>query len=188
MSRRSSRHVRARAGVLRFFRSETVPIGPTGIAPFAGTVIAMVVILAAGPEIFAGTAAAAAPTPKCQITQGNSTDPNYTPNPPLRSHVGTGFVLSGILRSGIDCAVIPKARVEFWLAGPNGYDEAHRGTVITDGSGRYRIESNFPVASFGRPHIHLRVAVPGFKPLAITFLPTPGTTAGTLDLVLEPEV
>lgn len=139
-----------------------------------------------------GVTAGAAPpnASRCQLTLGAGGDPFYKPNSPLRSHVGTGFVLTGIVRSGIDCAAMPGARVEFWLRAPDGqYDDLHRGIVVTDSNGRYRIESNFPGGGdFLAPHIHLRVAVPGYKALATVFLPRAGTTAGTLDLVLEPEV
>lgn len=132
---------------------------------------------------------AAASPPKCPITPTGYMDPNYTPNPPVRSHVGNGFVLTGVVRSGIDCAVLPRARVEIWHAGPNGsYDTIHRGTVITDAGGRFRFETDFPGSSFGQPHIHLRVAVPGFKPTAVVFLPKPGTKTGEIEIVLEPEV
>ena len=135
-----------------------------------------------------GLTAAASP-PKCPITPTGYMDPNYSPNPPLRSHVGNGFVLTGVVRSGIDCSVLPRARVEIWHAGPNGsYDMVHRGTVITDAGGRFRFETDFPGSSFGQPHIHLRVAVPGFKPTAAVFLPKPGTGAGEIQIVLEPEV
>jgi protocatechuate 3,4-dioxygenase beta subunit len=78
-------------------------------------------------------------------------------------------------------------RVELWLRGPDGqYDDVHRGTVITDGNGRYRFESNFPGG--GAPHIHVRVAAPGYRPLATVYFPRSGAVAGVLDLVLEPEV
>jgi hypothetical protein len=138
--------------------------------------------------------AAGAPTPpsaaaRCPLTQSEFGDPGYKPNTPIRPHVGTGFVLGGVVRSGIDCSVIPRARVEFWLAGPNGYDDVHRGTVLTDATGRYRFESNFPSGSFGRqPHIHVRIAVPGFRTLTTAFFPQAGSAAGTFDIVLEPEV
>ena len=161
----------------------------TPVERIAGALIASAILLAAHAAIRGGSAAIAAPAPKCPITTAGFADPNYTPNPPLRSRVGTGFVLTGVVRSGIDCTVIPRARVEIWHAGPNGYyDEAHRGTVLTDAGGRYRFESNFPGSSFGQPHIHVRVAVPGFKPVVTALFPKPGTTAGTLDLVLEPEL
>ena len=80
--------------------------------------------------------------------------------------------------------------MEFWLRGPNGqYDDVHRGSVITDGNGRYRFETNFPGGDGGfTPHIHLRVAVPGFRTLVTIYLPRAGDTTGMYDLVLEPEV
>ena len=127
---------------------------------------------------------------RCPLTQGNAGDPFYKPNTPIRPHVGTGFMLTGIIRSGIDCAAIRGAHVEFWLRRPDGqYDDAHRGTVVADSNGRYRFESNFPGGDGGfQPHIHLRVAVPGFRTLTTVYLPRAGTSSGTLDLVLEPEV
>jgi len=136
---------------------------------------------------WAGPAATAG---KCPLTPGDGGDPFYKPNTPVRPHVGTGFVLTGIVRSGIDCSALRGARVEFWLRGPNGqYDDVHRGTVITDGDGRYRFESSFPGGGdILQPHIHLRVAVPGFRTLTTVYLPHAGAAAGTFDLVLEPEL
>jgi protocatechuate 3,4-dioxygenase beta subunit len=125
------------------------------------------------------------------LTPGDGADPFYAPNAPVRSHVGTGFVLSGIVRSGIDCSALRGARVEFWLRRPDGqYDDAHRGIVITDANGRYRVESNFPGGGSGgiQPHIHLRVAVPGYRTLITIYFPEAGATTGTFDLILEPEV
>jgi len=153
-----------------------------------------IVLLAASLAALTGiTAGAASPstTARCPLTQGAGGDPFYKPNAPVRSRVGTGFVLSGMVRSGIDCAAMQGARVEVWLRAPDGqYDDVHRGTVITDGNGRYRFESNFPGGGGGffQPHIHLRVAVPGYKTLVTVYLPQAGATTGTFDLVLEPEV
>ncbi len=151
------------------------------------------VLLAALLGVLSGVTAGAAPPPagpRCPLTPGDGGDPFYKPNPPVRSHVGTGFVLSGVVRSGIDCAVLQGARVEFWLRRPDGqYDDAHRGTVLTDAGGRYRFESNFPGGDGGfQPHIHLRVAVPGYRTLTTVYLPRAGSAAGTFDIVLEPEV
>ncbi len=149
-------------------------------------------LLASNLSDFGGVASGAAPPPKgaqCQLTQNGFSDGAYKPNAPVRSRVGTGFVLSGIIRSGIDCAAIPGAHVEFWFAGPSGYDDAHRGTVIADAGGKYRFESSVLAGNGGwRPHMHVRVAVPGHRPLVTVYLPQAGTSAGTLDLVLEPDV
>jgi protocatechuate 3,4-dioxygenase beta subunit len=150
------------------------------------------ILLATTLGVPAGFAEGAAPRPtsaQCVVTQGDFGDPSYKANAPVRSRVGTGFVLSGTVRSGIDCSIITGPRIEFWLAGPNGYDDAHRATVIADGNGRYRFESNFPSGnSFMQPHIHLRVAVPGYHTLVTVYFPRAGSTTGTLDLVLEPDV
>jgi protocatechuate 3,4-dioxygenase beta subunit len=134
-------------------------------------------------------AAAPPAAARCPLTPSDAGDPFYKPNAPVRSSVGTGFVLTGVVRSGIDCAPVPGARVEFWLRGPDGrYDDAHRGTVVADASGRYRLQSNFPGGTDFQPHIHLRVAVPGFRPLVAVYLPRAGSGAGALDLILEPEL
>jgi hypothetical protein len=158
-----------------------------GFRDRAGAALAAA-LLGAAVSVWHPGPAGAAP-PKCPITPNGYMDPNYTPNPPVRSHVGSGFVLTGVVRSGIDCSVLPRVRVEIWHAGPNGsYDMIHRGTVITDAAGRFRFETDFPGSSFGQPHIHLRVAVAGFKPTAVAFLPKPGTKTGEIEIVLEPEV
>ena len=159
-----------------------------------GRTLVVAVLLATSLGVCAGAAGGApgpSPAPRCPLTAGDGVDPFYTPNAPVRSRVGSGFVLTGVVRSGIDCAAIPGARVEFWLRRPDGqYDDAHRGIVITDGNGRYRVESNFPGGGGGgfQPHIHLRVAVPGYRTLTTTYFPEAGTAAATFDLILEPEM
>ncbi|HKV44483.1 MAG TPA: intradiol ring-cleavage dioxygenase [bacterium] len=150
-------------------------------------------VLAASLGVLIGSANGAAPpskAPRCPVTTGSGpADFSYKPNAPLRSRVGTGFTLSGIVRSGIDCSIISGARVEFWRAGPNGYDDAHRGTIVTDSAGRYRFESDASSPNIGwRPHIHLRVAVPGYRTLVTVFFLRAGATAGTFDLVLDPDI
>jgi len=88
--------------------------------------------------------------------------PFYEPGAPLRTSVGSGYVLSGTVLAAQECQPICKAHIEFWLANPRGnYDDAHRATVFAGERGRYRLESNVPVSYGGRPpHIHVRTAVP----------------------------
>jgi protocatechuate 3,4-dioxygenase beta subunit len=113
--------------------------------------------------------------------------PFYEPNAPVRSSVGKGYVLSGTVRSAAGCAAIPGARVELWLAGPNGYDDAHRATVVADAEGRYRFESERPGPYERRPpHIHVRVAHPGYETLVTQHYAAQGAGDGTFDLVLTP--
>jgi protocatechuate 3,4-dioxygenase beta subunit len=140
----------------------------------------------------ASIAAAVAPerpsaAPACPPTEGDQLGPFYKPNAPVRSKVGTGHVLRGTVRSAADCRPIPGARVELWLAGPNGYDDDHRATVIADGDGRYRFESDPPRRYEGRPpHIHLRVGQPGHRLLVTQHYPAQGRSEDTFDLVLAP--
>jgi protocatechuate 3,4-dioxygenase beta subunit len=103
--------------------------------------------------------------------------------------VGKGYVLSGVVKSSLDCAPVKEAGIEFWLAGPNKkYDDEHRAVLSSDGSGAYRFESNFPPGYFGRPpHIHIRVSAKGFRTLVTQHYPLEGRTGGIFDLVLVPE-
>jgi protocatechuate 3,4-dioxygenase beta subunit len=132
--------------------------------------------------------AAAAPEYKCRPTPADALGPFYQANAPVRDRVGKGYILSGAVKSAQDCAPIPGARLEFWLAGPNGnYDDDHRATIITGPAGTYRFESNYPPPYLGRPsHIHLRVSAPGFKTLVTQHYPKKDQSRATFELVLAP--
>ena len=137
----------------------------------------LLVVLASGPI-----------AAQCKPTPGPVLDLYYTPTAPKRASVGTGFVLTGTVRGSYDCRPIAGATVEFWLAGPNGYTDKLRGTVVADKSGRYRFQSPFPGASGGPPpHIHMNVAAGGFLPIQTEFFPGKGTASGVFDIVLDPD-
>jgi protocatechuate 3,4-dioxygenase beta subunit len=125
----------------------------------------------------------------CAPTRADALGPFYTPNAPVRSAVGRGFVLSGAVRSARDCRVLAQARVEFWLAGPAGqYADAWRATVIADRDGRYRFESHVPPPYGGRPpHIHVRVSAVAHQVLVTQYYPKRGETEARFDLVLAAE-
>ncbi len=124
---------------------------------------------------------------QCTATQGELLDASYKPEAPMRASVGSGYVLTGIVRASGDCRPIAGATVELWLAGPNGYSDNYSGTVVADKSGHYRFQSPFPSASTGRPpHIHMRVAADGFLPIQTECFPRKGTATGVFDIVLEP--
>jgi catechol 1,2-dioxygenase len=137
---------------------------------------AVLVILAAGPIMA-----------QCKATPGGILDLSYAPSAPKRASVGSGFVLTGTVREAGDCLPIAGATVEFWLAGPNGYTDKLRGTVVADKNGRYRFQSPFPAASGGPPpHIHMNVAADGFLPIQTECFPNKGSSTGVFDIVLEP--
>src|SRR5687768_10413387 len=67
----------------------------------------------------------------CKPTQPDMLGPFYEPGAPVRTSVGSGYVLSGTVLGAQECKPIPNARIEFWLANPSGdYDDAHRATVF----------------------------------------------------------
>jgi protocatechuate 3,4-dioxygenase beta subunit len=132
----------------------------------------------------AGSAGSEAAT-RCVPTRADSLGPFYEPGAPVRSKVGTGYVLSGrVLTTG--CRAIPRARIEFWLVNPRGqYDDAHRATVIARRDGGYRFESNRPIAYGARPpHIHMRVTARGFRTLVTQHYPRGARSRATFNLVL----
>jgi protocatechuate 3,4-dioxygenase beta subunit len=124
----------------------------------------------------------------CAPTEEDALGPFYKPNAPVRSIVGKGYVLQGVVRSSKDCGLVPGAVIELWLAGPDGgYDDAHRATIIADASAAYRFESNVPPPYYGRPpHIHLRVSAKGFRPLVTQHYPGLDKYTALFDIVIVP--
>jgi protocatechuate 3,4-dioxygenase beta subunit len=125
----------------------------------------------------------------CKPTQPDMLGPFYEPGAPVRTSVGSGYVLSGAVLSAKECKPIPNAQIEFWLANPSGdYDDAHRATVLAGQRGEYRLESNVPVSYGGRPpHIHVRVRAPGYEELVTQHYPKRGQRKANFDLVLVAE-
>jgi protocatechuate 3,4-dioxygenase beta subunit len=126
---------------------------------------------------------------QCQPTEEDEMGPFYRPGAPLRTKIGSGYLLSGTVRSTANCAAIPSPLIEFWQAGPNSrYGDAYRAAIITDHSGRYHFETDAPPAYVTRPpHIHIRVSAAGFKTLVTQHYLQSGVSAAEVDLVLETE-
>jgi protocatechuate 3,4-dioxygenase beta subunit len=124
----------------------------------------------------------------CEPTRPDMLGPFYEPNAPVRNSVGSGYVLAGTVLDAGDCEPVSGARIEFWLANPEGeYDDAHRATVPVGAGGEYRFESNVPVSYGGRPpHTHLKVTAPGYRELVTQHYPDAGQKKANFDLVLEP--
>lgn len=140
------------------------------------------IALAAGSGSASGAARACAPTPP------DALGPFYESGAPVRSKVGSGgYVLSGRVKAARTCRALGRARIELWLVNGQGeYDDAHRATVFSSGTGRYRFESNRPIGYEGRPpHIHLRVTARGFRTLVTQHYPRGSRTTATFNLVLK---
>lgn len=155
--------------------------GRTTAVILAGTLGAISALLAGAAP--AGTDA----RDTCRPTPADALGPFYEPGAPLRAKVGSGYVLTGTVRSAKTCRPIAHAKLELWLANPRGaYDDAHRATLRASRAGRYRFESNRPVPYAGRPpHIHIRVSARGFSVLVTQHYPRPGQSRARLDLVIR---
>jgi catechol 1,2-dioxygenase len=125
----------------------------------------------------------------CKPTQPDMLGPFYEPGAPVRTSVGSGYVLSGAVLAAEECKPVPNARIEFWLANPRGeYDDAHRATVLAGERGEYRLKSNVPVSYGGRPpHIHVRVRAPGYEELITQHYPERSQRKANFELVLVGE-
>lgn len=126
---------------------------------------------------------------RCVPTPQDEIGPFYRPNAPLRSKIGSGYLLSGVVRDAVNCKPIAGARIEVWQAGPDGaYADSWRATLYTDQQGRYQIETNFPPPYARRPpHLHLLVDVKNYAGLITQHYPKAGTRKARFDLVLERE-
>lgn len=147
----------------------------------ARALVAVLILLAVAP---ASTGSEAAP--RCSPTRADALGPFYEPGAPVRSQVGNGYVLSGRVLAARTCRPISRARVELWLANPQGeYDDAHRATVFAGRRGGYRFESNKPPPYSGRPpHIHLRVTARGYRALVTQHYPRAAQTSARFNLLL----
>jgi protocatechuate 3,4-dioxygenase beta subunit len=148
--------------------------------------VIFVILCSVAPILFAVTVTEAK---ECPPTPWDEIGPYYRPGAPLRTKIGSGYMLSGTVRSAANCRPLPGARIEFWQANAAGtYDAAHRATVITDHRGRYRLETDLP-ASYGQrpPHIHILIDMRGFAGLITQHYPQRNKKHGAFDPVLSPE-
>jgi protocatechuate 3,4-dioxygenase beta subunit len=115
--------------------------------------------------------------------------PFYIAGAPMRTSVGEGYALSGVVRSAADCSAISSAVLEFWMAGPDGeYADDYRATMLAGSDGSYQFTSHMAAPYGGRPpHIHVRVTAPGFGELVTQHYPVAGETQARFEIVLIPQ-
>ncbi len=133
-------------------------------------------------EIVVPATSAPAQARSCTPTFDDGVSPTYQPGTPVRTVVGQGHVLTGVVLSSKDCQPIANARLEFWPeeAG-QGHPDSARATFYTDENGRYRFECNQP------EHIHMRISAPGYRTIGVNSYHPNGAVVGTFDIVLEAE-
>jgi protocatechuate 3,4-dioxygenase beta subunit len=125
---------------------------------------------------------------QCLPTSPDADGPFYRPNAPERNQIGSGYLLMGQVKSASDCTPISGAKIEVWMAGPDGaYGDDWRATIFANQDGRYYFSSHFP-GNYGNrpPHTHLVVNASGFRELITQHYMTPGQGEAIFDLVLIP--
>jgi hypothetical protein len=183
---------------VQYFQRAVLMYDEVAIAHFAserGYVMAPAVGTARFGEKYKGQAVSL-PTPRpaataigeCLPTPHGPSISDQIDDPPVRASVGKGLVVTGTVKSSAGCKPIANATVIYWLAGSDGeYDSDHLGKVVTDSTGRYRFETNFPgFYGAGGPHIHLYMSGPGHRGIELEIFAACGQTEGTYDVVLVP--
>ena len=93
---------------------------------------------------------------RCKPTESNPGGTNnYIPDAPALDSLGTGFVITGLVRSADGCEPLEDVRIQVWLATETGGEQDNRASVRTGDDGRYRIETAPTVPQFGEPNIHV---------------------------------
>lgn len=125
---------------------------------------------------------------RCPPTPADADGPFYRPDAPVRSQIGSGYLLMGQVKSAADCAPIGGARIEIWMAGPDGiYGDQWRATLFARRDGRYHFSSHLPGQYGSRPpHIHLIVNAPGFDELITQHYLRPGAGEAIFDPTMIP--
>ena len=103
-------------------------------------------------------ARAGTPEPRrdCKATESNPGGTNnYIPDAPAADSLGSGFVITGLVRSAEGCKPLEDVRIQVWLATETGGEQDNRASVRTGGDGRFRIETDPTIAQFGEPNIHV---------------------------------
>ena len=123
----------------------------------------------------------------CTLTPFDVLGPYYTPGSPKREVIGGGgLILTGTLRSWPTCSPIPNAQIEFWEADEKGtYPDTHRGYVVTDNKGMYRVNIAFPGRYEQRPeHTHIRIQADNHLTLVTQLYPDASNSSLTFDVTL----
>jgi protocatechuate 3,4-dioxygenase beta subunit len=137
--------------------------------------------------VLLGGGSASSEAARCVPTRADALGPFYEPGAPVRSRVGSGYVLTGRVAAAPTCRPVARAKIEFWLANRRGdYDDAHRATIFAGRFGAYRFQSNKPPAYGSRPpHIHVRVTARGYRTLVTQHYPRRDQRRAVFNLILS---
>jgi hypothetical protein len=105
---------------------------------------------------------------RCKATESNPGGTNnYIPDAPAAESLGSGFVITGLVRAADGCEPLEDVRIQVWLATETGGEQDNRASVRTGDDGRYRIETAPTVPQFGEPNIHVGYDDDRYEPVFI---------------------
>ena len=106
------------------------------------------------------------PPRNCEATESNPGGTNnYIPDAPEADNLGSGFVITGLVRSAKGCRPLQDVRIQVWLATETGGEQDNRASVRTGTDGQYRIETDPTVPQFGEPNIHVGYDDDAYEPV-----------------------
>ena len=114
---------------------------------------------------------------------------NYSPGAPLVDNLGTGFLMSGLVRSAATGEPLEGVRIQIWAATPRGGERepSNHGSVLTRADGTYELEMAQIVPNFGQPHGHLAYDDGAFETVFLRpVMPSASDTSLRADFVLAP--
>ncbi|NJM84461.1 MAG: twin-arginine translocation pathway signal [Tabrizicola sp.] len=122
-----------------------------------------------------------------QTMRGGSN--NYSPNAPLVTSLGSGFLMSGMVRKAGTGDPLSSVRIQIWAATTLGGEREPRnhGSVLTAADGSYRLEMEQIVPNFGQPHAHLAYDDGAFQTVFLRpVMPSASDTSLQADFILAP--
>jgi hypothetical protein len=125
-------------------------------------------------------------TVNCEATESNPGGTNnYIPDAPLRDDLGSGFVITGLVRSAAGCEPLEGVRIQVWLATATGGEQDNRASVLTGAGGRFRIRTAPTVPQFGEPNIHVAYDGDAFRSVFIRRVVDEDDTRAVVNLTLR---
>ena len=82
---------------------------------------------------------------------------NYRPNAPIVDKLGSGFLMTGLVRDAGTGDPLANVRIQIWAATVLGGDPdpVNHASVLTRADGTYSLEMPQIIPNFGQPHAHL---------------------------------
>lgn len=134
---------------------------------------------------FASPAAAQALSPSETMRGGSN---NYRPNAPIVDSLGSGFMMTGLVRDAASGDPLGNVRIQIWAATVMGSerDAVNHGSVLTRADGTYSLEMPQIVPNFGQPHAHLAYDDAAYETVFLRpIMPSASDTSLNVDFVLS---